>query len=247
MKLKIGFISDTHTRHKEWFDNLQYGQWGYEYEQRWKDLDILIFAGDCSSRGYFHEIKDFTNWFSQQPATFKVMIAGNHDFGFETVANFDENTPHNPKLKPPTIEEIIPENVTYLNDEGTEIMGLKIWGSPIQPWFHSWAFNRQRGEEIKKHWDKIPSDTDILITHGPPRGFLDLLSHKFRRSGEDPHVGCDDLLEAIQRVKPKVNVFGHIHEGYGKVETDDTIFVNASCLNDNYMPTNPPIILEIEV
>jgi len=246
-KISVGFISDLHTRHKEWFNNLQYGQWGYEYEQRWKDLDILIFAGDCSSRGYFHEIKDFTQWLSKQPATYKVMIAGNHDFGFETIANFDYEKPTNSKQRPPHLEEIIPDNVTYLNDEGTEILGLKIWGSPIQPWFHNWAFNRQRGEEIKKHWDLIPDDSDIVITHGPPRGMLDRISPKFERYNENPHVGCDDLLEAIQRVKPKVNVFGHIHEGHGITEKDGTTYINASCLDDNYGPSNPPIILEIEI
>lgn len=247
MKIKIGFISDTHTLHNDWFDNLQYGQWGHEYEKAWNQLDILIFAGDCSSRGYFQEIKDFTYWFSKQPATHKVMIAGNHDFGFETVAEFDYEKPHNVRQRPPHLEELIPENITYLNDSGIEIMGLNIWGSPIQPWFHSWAFNRTRGEDIKKHWDLIPNNTDILITHGPPKGFLDLLSHKFRRSGEDPHVGCQDLLDAISRVKPKINVFGHIHEGYGTFETTETKFINASCLTDNYKPMNPPIIIDIEI
>jgi len=252
MKIRLGFISDTHTLHEKWFDNLQYGHWGYEYEQQWKDLDILIFAGDCSSMGYFQEIKSFTKWFSEQPAKHKVMIAGNHDFGFETIANFDWESPSN--KRPPYLEDLIPENVTYLNDEGIEIMGLKIWGSPITPWFHSWAFNRTRsnGQEgavngIKKHWDMIPNDTDILITHGPPKGYLDLLSPKFRRNGEDPHIGCFDLLEAIARVRPKINVFGHIHEGYGTFETTETKFINASCLNDSYKPTNPPIIITLDI
>ncbi len=247
MKLNIGFISDTHTKHKEWFNNLSYGQWGYEYEQRWKDLDILIFSGDCSSRGYKHEIKEFTKWFSNQPATHKIMIAGNHDFILEEIDKFDENKPHNPKLRPPKLSELIPENITYLNDSGIELYGLNIWGSPIQPAFYSWAFNRKRGEYIKKHWDLIPNDTDILITHGPPRGMLDRISPKFERHNEDPNVGCDDLLEAIQRVKPKISVFGHIHEGYGQKEKDGTTFINASSLNDNYRPMNPPIILEIEI
>ena len=65
--------------------------------------------------------------------------------------------------------------------------------------------------------------------------------------GENPNVGCDDLLDAIKRVKPKLNVFGHIHEGYGKLEKDGTIFVNASCLDDNYKTTNPPIILTLTI
>ena len=246
MKISIGFISDTHTLHDEWMDNLQYGQWGNEYEQKWKDLDILIFAGDCSSRGYMNEIQQFTHWFSKQPAKFKVMISGNHDFGFEQIATFDPNIPYNNKLEPPHIDEIVPDNITYLNDSGIEILGLKIWGSPIQPWFHNWAFNRQRGEDIKKHWDIIPNDTDILITHGPPRGFGDLLCNKFRRPGENPNVGCDDLLDAVKRVKPKVNVFGHIHEGYGTYEDNGTIFINCSVLNRRYELVNEPIKVEYD-
>tara|TARA_R110000737_G_scaffold352968_1_gene401415 strand:+ start:317 stop:1081 length:765 start_codon:yes stop_codon:yes gene_type:complete len=252
-QIKIGVISDLHTRHEEWFNKLQYDQWGHELYSQWKDLDILIFAGDCSSSGLFYEIKSFVEWFSKQPAKHKIMIAGNHDYGFEDIAKFDINVPHNPRLVPPTLEEIIPDNVIYLNDESIEVLGLNIWGSPIQPYFGGWAFNRFRsnGEDIKngikQHWDLIPDNTDILITHGPPRGILDLLSPKFRRHGENPHVGCDDLLQAISRVKPRINVFGHIHEGYGHVEQDGTHYFNASCLDDNYSTTNPPQFITLDV
>lgn len=237
MNIKLGFISDLHTKHYEWFDNLQYNKWGYQYEQEWNDLDILIFAGDCSSIGNYDEILNFTEWFSKQPATYKIMIAGNHDFGFENIAKYDISR----------LSKLIPENIIYLNDSKTEILGLKIWGSPIQPRFHNWAFNRDRGQDIKKHWDMIPNDTDILITHGPPKGILDRIHPKFERVNDDPNVGCIDLLDAIHRIKPKINVFGHIHEGYGKQDIDDIIYINASCLDENYKPVNPPIILNLEV
>lgn len=267
MEIKIGFCSDLHTLHNDWHDNLMYGQWGHELEQKWNELDILIFSGDCTSRGYDTEVKNFLHWFNEQPAMYKVMVAGNHDFWFdphhsngspfiddvyrEQLKFIDYNkraeffTKQKNKYINKTLEDF--PNIIYLNDESTEIMGLKIWGSPIQPWFHDWAFNRQRGEEIKKHWDMIPNDADIVITHGPPRGILDRISPKFERYNENPNVGCDDLLEAIQRVKPKVSVFGHIHEGYGKIEKDGTTFINASCLTDNYKPMNPPQFLTLEI
>lgn len=122
-------------------------------------------------------------------------------------------------------------------------MGLKFWGSPIQPWFHDWAFNRWRGSltegSIKKHWDMIPDDTDVLITHGPPKGFGD------RPFGREKPVGCDDLLAAVLRIKPKLHVFGHIHGGYGFDVFNGTIFLNASSVDEAYKPVNSPVVFDI--
>jgi len=89
------------------------------------------------------------------------------------------------------------------------IEGVKFYGSPWQPRFFDWAFNLDRGEEIKKKWDLIPMDTDVLITHGPPYGILDL-------THEGEKVGCEELMKAVLRVQPKIHIFGHIHEAYGE-------------------------------
>jgi len=118
------------------------------------------------------------------------------------------------------------KDIIYLNDTGTTIEGLKIWGSPVQPEFFNWAFNRERGEDICKHWDLIPDDTDILITHGPAFGILD-------RVLEGEYVGCSDLLKKIKQIKPKIHAFGHIHEAYGQCEEDGTTFINACNVNRN--------------
>ena len=126
-----------------------------------------------------------------------------------------------------------------MNDSGITIDGIKIWGSPIQPEFFNWAFNRKRGAEIDKHWQLIPDDTDILVTHGPPFGYLDETARMER-------VGCVDLLKRIDEIKPKVHVFGHIHEGYGTAINDrDTLFINASVLDEHYRLVNEPICFEI--
>jgi Icc-related predicted phosphoesterase len=240
--VKIAMISDLHGKHQEWETNLRVSHWGWEVEQEYDNAEILIFAGDCSGRGDLNEVKDFVKWFSNQPQPIKIMISGNHDFLFHHIANDD---PYQPQY--PSIKDIIPDNVVYLNDSGYEYKGIKIWGSPVQPAFHNWAFNKNRGPEIRKHWDMIPDDTDVLIVHGPPRNILDRLLPRFQRPGENPNVGCDDLYYTTeQRVKPRLTVFGHIHEGHGKKEIEDRIYVNASCLDANYKPTNKPFIFDMK-
>jgi Icc-related predicted phosphoesterase len=207
--MKIVCISDTHSLHNR---------------MEIPDGDLLIHAGDVSSRGGMTEIADFNEWLGTLPHPHKVIIAGNHDFGFERY---------------PKEAKALITNAKYLNDSGITIEGLKIWGSPIQPWFYDWAFNRQRGKDIRKHWDMIPPDTDILITHGPPFGILD-------DTDRGEKVGCEDLIDIIQtRVRPRLHVFGHIHEAYGQQQVKETLFVNASMVNLAYRPVNQAIVVDI--
>ena len=189
------------------------------------DGDVLIHAGDVTGKGTEAQVYHFLEWFSAQPHRYKVFIAGNHDFYFE-------------RTKPEIIAKMIPDNVIYLNDSGVTIEGVKIWGSPVQPWFYDWAFNRKRGSEICKHWDLIPNDTDILITHGPAYYRLDKTMH-------GQNAGCMDLLTAIRRVRPQFFVCGHIHEAYGQMKEGITTYINASVLNEKYQMANKPIVFEI--
>lgn len=202
-------ISDTHGKHQ--FD-LPSG-------------DVILHAGDVSSRGLKTEIERFLDWFSNLNYAYKIFIAGNHDFFFE-------NAPQS------EIQALIPDNVIYLNDSGVEIEGIKIWGSPIQPWFYDWAFNRQRGPAIQKHWDLIPEDSDIVITHGPVFGI-----HDRTMSGE--LVGCEDLLPVIQRIAPKVHLCGHIHEAYGTKQVGETLYINASILDLRYTIAHDPVVFDV--
>lgn len=209
--MKLTFFSDTHRKH----DKLQF-----------TGGDVLVFCGDLTSRGNLKDVASFASFTDKLDYQYKIIIAGNHDFCFE---NHDKEE----------AEKIFKDSgLIYLNDSGIEIDGIKFWGSPIQPWFHDWAFNKKRGEEIQKYWDLIPKDTDILITHGPPFGILDLCYHGDR-------VGCSDLLKKVQEIKPRVHAFGHIHECFGTIEQDGTIFVNACNLNEKYIVSNPPIDLLI--
>jgi len=208
--MKFITISDTHGRHHDLI--LPPG-------------DVLIHAGDISMKGSEAEIKDFLLWVDKQDYKYKILIAGNHDFYFESASHKD-------------ISNILPDGIVYLNDSKIEVEGFKIWGSPVTPWFFNWAFNRHRGAPIKKHWDIIPADTDILITHGPVFGILDAT-----KKGE--HTGCNDLLERIQIIHPKVHICGHIHEAYGEYSTGGIKFINASLLNEKYQLVNEPVILEL--
>jgi Icc-related predicted phosphoesterase len=208
--LKFVAISDTHCRHL----NLKLPKG-----------DVLLHAGDISYKGQKNEIVDFLQWLARLPYKHKIFIAGNHDFYLE-------------KEKATEIQSIIPEGVIYLNDSEIIIDGIKVWGSPVTPWFFDWAFNRRRGKEISGHWQKIPGDADIVLTHGPVYGILDMVMNK-------TNAGCADLLLTIQRVKPKVHVCGHIHEGYGIIKKGTTRFINASVLNESYELVNKPIVFDL--
>ena len=218
--MKITFISDTHNKHKQITQDLPGG-------------DLLIHAGDMSSMGYKHEIQQFCKWLdSLTNYTSVVFIAGNHDFGFEK--------------RPEETMEIVNSYkwITYLQDnilhfvsENSEI--AKIYGSPWQPEFHNWAFNLPKnGWELEQKWNAIPEDTDIVITHGPAFGYLDIVK------GQYENLGCQLLTNRIKTIKPKIHVCGHIHTGRGYVFDGDTHFFNASVLDEQYQYTQKPLTVE---
>ena len=215
--MKITCISDTHNKHQQ--IPLKYLSGG----------DVIIHAGDISGRGWVGEVQGFLDWYSKLPYTHKILIAGNHDFFFE-------------KNSQREIDEILANypTITYLKDSGIVIDGVKIWGSPWQPWFYNWAFNC-RGEEIKQYWDMIPLDTDILITHGPIRGYLDMTL-------EGDLTGCPYLLEYINKMPNlKYHICGHIHEAYGRYLSNNGVeYINASVLGRDYIMKNAPIELILD-
>jgi Icc-related predicted phosphoesterase len=201
--------------------------------------DVLIHCGDISNVGEQEQVEDFINWLKEQPHRHKVFVAGNHDRSFDPTKNeFDPTS--RPSWLTQLLESLQGSSIHYLENSGVEIDGIKFWGSPWTPSFFPdyWAFNAERGDVIKKHWDLIPIDTDVVITHGPPHGRLDLT-----KSGK--YVGCADLRCAIEVIKPKYHLFGHIHEGHGIEEDYDTTYVNASLLNHRYTMVNSPIIINL--
>lgn len=132
------------------------------------------------------------------------------------------------------------DNCIYLEDSSVTIGGIKIYGSPHQPPFHDWGFNREE-EEIKELWSGIPGDTDILITHGPPHDILDMCYSGVK-------AGCKHLKrEIFERVKPKHHIFGHIHEASGRLEQAGIDFINASSCNLRYKPVHQAYVFDMEV
>jgi Icc-related predicted phosphoesterase len=211
---RIVLISDTHNKHKQ---------------LELPEGDILIHAGDFSGVGRDSEVKNFFKWLTIQSEKFEhvLFIAGNHELSFE--------------VKPAWLESLLeklPNNVHYLEDSGIVIDGMKFYGSPWQPEFYNWAFNLRRGLELSEKWSLIPEDTDVLITHGPPKHMCDYMPWDLT------NIGCQDLFERVMKVRPKLHVFGHIHVGYGYKEYDGMLFVNASSCTEQYELLNKPVVVE---
>jgi len=217
---RIVFISDTHD---------------LQDQVTVPDGDILIHAGDATMLGRMNEIAAAGMWLRKQPHKHKVFVAGNHDWMFQRNRTMALQLLNN---------GIIGDGngkISYLEDSGVTIEGLHIYGSPWQPTFFDWAFNLDRGAAIKHKWNLIPEGLDVLITHGPPLGIHD---QSFPHLGSE-HLGCEDLMAAVERAKPKMHVFGHIHGGYGKTQYENTLFINAAICNESYKPVNAPIVVEL--
>jgi len=201
--------------------------------------DLLIVTGDLTARDRPSEYDDFLNWMKDQKYEKKILIAGNHDNTFSTAESS-------------FFEMIKLFGIDYLCDSGTQFEGLKIWGSP---WSLSFpginpkctAFTGTE-EEIAVHFAKIPSDTDILVTHSPPFGIRDGISIE---DGSLFHAGSHSLLSRLEYLPIRLHVFSHIHEGYG-IETRDRVLIsdnkiesriNVNCahMDAKYRPINGTI------
>jgi len=215
--MRLVIISDTHGLHAD---------------VKVPDGDVLIHCGDCTNDIGQASLRDFLTWFESHSHKHKILIAGNHDGAFQ------KWTEHARLM----VKQVSP-STTYLEDSGITIDGIRFWGSPFTPTFFDWYFNRDRGESIRFHWNKIPDDTDVLITHGPPIGILDKTFTK-------ESAGCKDLYEAVLRVRPIVHCFGHIHYSYGQsILVHDTgtytDLINASICGENYKPDRNPVVYDL--
>lgn len=191
------------------------------------DCDLLLIGGDIcpliNHHPWFQKMwfeSTFTTWLKTQKYGKAVLVAGNHDFVFEE-NGYKERAKH-------VLKDV---NGVYLQDESFVYKGFNIYGSPWQPIFHDWAFNLSE-ENLAKKWLTIPADCDILLLHGPPRGF---------GCGGLPGAGSPSLTQRIAEVKPKLVVCGHIHSAYGEYHIGDTKILNVSSVNEKYKLRSNPI------
>jgi len=211
-QVRVACISDTHCN----AHNIPGGI---------PECDILLHAGDITFRGRPEKLEEFNEWGNHipLPPERKICIPGNHDLLFEK--DYD------------TAVSLV-DGWTVLLDEAVTVKGLNIYGTPWSKEFgYDWAFN-QKSEEAKHRWSNIPTNTDILVVHGPPQGTGDICPNG--------HQGCPDLEDRLRVVKPRLVVCGHIHEGYGIYSTSwGGTLINASIMTGNYRPINPAIMVTI--
>lgn len=208
------------------------------------EADLCIIAGDIcpiSDHSKMSQVKwlmyTFGPWLRKLPVSKIVYIAGNHDFVYEE------------KNKEPNCLQYL-HLTKYLMDSGCEWEGLKIWGTPWQPYFYGWAFNLYESDLAKK-FNLIPIDTDILITHGPPKGYLDLVTSRVKATNEEKwpepeHVGSVALIERYEQIKPRLHVFGHIHAGRGVCKLGETLLANVVIVDESYRNVYEPMVFEID-
>lgn len=201
---------------------------GTHHDLEVPDVDIMIVSGDATNYRdmYRNEVewKNFVEWYSEIPIPIKIYVPGNHDsfvFQMGKEARLDCQK----------------GNIDLLIKESLKIGDLVIYGDPTTPRFGDWCFMAPR-DKMHKHWGLIPEDTNILVTHGPPQGILDLtkdFDNKLK------NVGCKSLMSSIQNLSDLfLNCFGHIHsskniQNNGVLFRDKVWYSNASAVRDGEM------------
>jgi Icc-related predicted phosphoesterase len=218
MSLKIVHISDTHLRD---FPEME-------------PADLLVHSGDGLNYGSFEELPKFVNQFKSIHQNYKkiILVPGNHDWVFQ----------HNPVLAIQTLKEKIP-NIEILIHDVFVFEGVKIFGTSWQPNFFNWAFNLSPHELVEKY-KQIPDDTEILITHVPPKGILDFVINDWNPNGKN--VGSPELQDEIPRLtKLRAHMFGHIHSARGTKQVGNIWYSNASICDERYKPNNKENVVEL--
>lgn len=219
-------------------------------------LDLLIVAGDIcpdkfkENRFVFPDPNGQAKWFAREFRKWWEGIEcpvaatwGNHDW---------------------CGEQAIPGGGNLWVDELATCGGLlKIWLTPWSNPFGGWAFMKSP-DKLAEIYAQIPYGIDILVSHQPPYGYGDTVDPRYIIGDADPHCGSKELLAAIDRVKPKMVVCGHIHGAFGSYRrghypsgtlgalgNEEPIAVtdiyNVSLVNEAYEPVNKIVVVEFEL
>jgi Icc-related predicted phosphoesterase len=233
--IKCGHISDTHQ------ENIADIIVTDLKTETFGTLDLLFISGDLTYRGDIDKLKrvaeeceDLVKFGYVKDI---VLTPGNHDKSFDV--KFRKNSWFNREIAEKQFQDR--KGVHLLIHKAIELHGIKIFASPWTPEFHGWGFNYYP-HEAYNIWNDIPNDTEILVTHGPPQFILDEVLEYMKVK----YTGCPVLAhEIIKRPSIKYHLFGHIHEGHGKVERNGTTYLNSSIMDKNYKPNNRPQYFEI--
>lgn len=196
--------------------------------------DLLLIAGDvCPVSDHTLPAQlqflaePFRRWLDAVPATHVVATWGNHDF-------IGQESP-----------DLVPRmRWNMLVDRAITIGGYRIYGTPWQPVFMDWAFNLTE-PQLEKKWSMIDPKTEILVCHGPPRGYGD---NALRSNRPDELVGSPSLLKRIEQVRPHLVVYGHIHNGRGRWELPGepaVTLANVAVLNERYNLVQSPMVFDL--
>lgn len=222
--MKIWFISDTHGRHRE---------------LKVPECDYAIHCGDEANSPQPHlnerESRDFFTWANSLPFPM-LFTPGNHSVAYARGLIATGNV-----LRLVDLSHSIRDSAS----EGKE---YKVYGSPWTPSFRSqhWVYIRDRSK-MRDVWELIPK-CDILVTHGPPKGILDIADN-VEGSGL-AHCGCRSLLRRVLEIRPKVHAFGHVHSGKdhhnsGIYQNYGITFINCSVVDNDYNLVNDGFLYEI--
>lgn len=220
--MRLVFVSDTHEQHEA---------------VQVPECDVLVHCGDITGIGSLEALRRFSEWGARlrDGGRLKeiVAIAGNHDCSLDPLCRIGPRG-----VRDEARAMFANHGIEYLEDEKRIIAGLSLYGSPWTPRFFDWAFQIDDEAQDEAVFVGIPRQIDVLVTHGPPHGILDV-------AYDGRHTGSIALRHALERVQPRVHAFGHIHEQYGVLEQSGTTFVNASTCTLRYAPTNAPVVLDL--
>lgn len=182
------------------------------------EADVIVHSGDFTFAGSEEEAYDFMNWFCNLPYKHKIFIACNHDMCMYGADHIDG----------------LSRNVHYLYNNSVVIDGIKFYGIPM-------FMEDCMDGNLDVFINNIPDDTDVLITHMPPKGTCDLANY-----GKGPeHRGNATLAELLKKLHPTCHLFGHEHDAYGKTIKENVIYSNACVVDSRYNLINNPTIINI--
>ncbi|OFV93784.1 MAG: hypothetical protein A3G76_03750 [Acidobacteria bacterium RIFCSPLOWO2_12_FULL_65_11] len=209
--------------------------------------DLLIIAGDvCPDRfGPFwamHAPEQQRSWFDRHvrpwlaevPATHKLLTWGNHDWCGQACSFHGDR----PAKTSTGLQILVDEETTVaVRDES-----ISVWATPWSNQFMKWAFMKAP-KALEAVYAGIPAGVDILVSHQPPYGIGDRAFDL--GTGRVEHLGSRELLAAIARVRPRLVVCGHIHDGHGHVNYEGIPVYNVSLVDERYRVVHQPTVIEL--